>query len=107
LFQGYADSQLLAFSYRGDAEVREIIQKLPFTGEIPSNRKFDIGERVPDGEKTVSQHVDREQVGIGNALCSRRANEFEKAGRAGLASGMTKVRLVFEFWEVGGAKHAL
>jgi hypothetical protein len=96
---------LLAFSYRGDAEVREIIQKLPFTGEILSNRKLDIGERVPDGEKTVSQRVDREQVRIGDALCSRRANEFENAGRAGLASGMTKVRLVFEFWEVGGAKH--
>jgi len=96
---------LLTFSYCGDAEVREIIQKLPFAGEILSNRKFDIGKRVPDGEKTVSQHVNREQVRIGNALCSRRANEFENASRAGLAFGMTKVRLVFEFWEVGGAKH--
>lgn len=98
---------MFAFAYRGDAEVCEIIQKLPFTGKIPSNRKFDIGERVPDGEKTVSQHVDGEQVGIGNALCSRRANEFESASRAGLASGMTKVRLVFEFWEVGRAKHEI
>jgi hypothetical protein len=97
---------LFAFSYRGNAEVGKIIQKLPFTGEIPSNRKFDIGERVPDGEKTVSQQVDREQVGIGNAFCSRRANEFESASRTGLASGMTKVRLVCEFWEVGGAQHA-
>ena len=93
---------MLAFTYGGDAEVREIIQKLPFTGQILSNRKFDIGERVPDGEKTVSQHVDGEQVGIGNALRSGWAKELESAGRAGLASGMAKVRLVFEFWEVGG-----
>jgi hypothetical protein len=58
LLQGDANSQLLAFANRGDAEVGEIIQKLPFTGEVPSDRELDVGERVSDGEKTVSQDVD-------------------------------------------------
>ena len=58
LFQGDTNSQLFAFANRGYAKVGEIIQKLPFTGKIPSNRKFDVGEGVADGEKTISQDVD-------------------------------------------------
>jgi hypothetical protein len=105
LLQGDANSQLLAFAHRGDAKVGEIIQELPFTGEVPPDRKFDVGERVPDGEKPVSQDVNGEQVRIGNALCPGAGNRVRTCKSYGLASGMTKVSLVFQFWDPGRVKH--
>ena len=96
---------MLAFAHGGHAKVGQIIQELPFSGKVPSNRKLDVSERVSDGEKTISQYINRKQMGIGNTLCPRRANQFEGTTRAALGSGMANISLIFQFWDQRGSKH--
>ena len=72
-------------------------------GKISAEGNFDIRERIPERDQAISEHVDAEQIRIGEDFCSGGSFELKGAGDSDLASGMAQVRLIFESrdWQRG------
>ena len=66
------------------------------SGKISAEGNFDIGERIPERDQAISEHVDAEKIRVRKNFCSRGSLELKGAGDSGLTSGMAQVRLIFE-----------
>jgi hypothetical protein len=84
------------FSNEGDAEVCQVIDKLAAPWKISAERNFDIGKRIPEGDETISQKVDAQEIGVGENFGAGGSLKIEGAGNTGLAPGMADVRLIVE-----------
>ena len=43
-----------------DAEVCQVIDELVASGKVSAEGNFDIGERIPERDQAISEHVDAE-----------------------------------------------
>ena len=78
----------------GDAEVCQVIDELPAAWKISSERDFDIGTRVTQGDQSIAQNIDAQQIGVGENFGARGTLKIERAGTTGLAAGMAHVGLI-------------
>jgi hypothetical protein len=91
----------------GDAEVCQVIDKLAAAWKISTERDFDIGERVPQGDQTIAQKINAQKIGVGENFGARGALKIEGAGTTGLTAGMADVGLIVKSRERVGAAHLI
>jgi hypothetical protein len=78
----------------GDAEVCQVIDELAAAWKISTERDFYIGKRVSQGDQSIAQKIDAQQIGVGENFGARGTLKIEGAGTTGLAAGMADVRLI-------------
>lgn len=93
------------FSDEGDTKIRQVIDKLTAAWEVFAERNFDIGKGIPEGDETISQKVDTQEIGIRENFGAGGSLEIKGAGNTGLAARMADVRLIVESRDRGVTKH--
>ena len=81
---------------KGNAKVRQVIDKLAAPWKISAERDFDISKGIPEGDQTISQKVYAQEIRVGEDFGACGPLENKRAGNTRLAAGMADVRLVVE-----------
>jgi hypothetical protein len=90
---------------KGNAKVCQVIDKLAAPWKVSAERDFDIGKGIPEGDQTISQKVDTQEIRVGENFGPGGSLEIERAGNSGLAAGMADVRLIVESRDRVGTEH--
>jgi hypothetical protein len=89
-----------------DPEVCHVVDELTASRKISAERDFDIGERIPEGDQTISKDVDAKEIRVGDNFRPSGSFELKGAGYSGLTSGMAQIRLIFQSWDCQRSEHA-
>ena len=100
-----ANFDVKRFSNERDAEVCQVIDKLATPWKISTQRNFDIGKGISEGDEAVSQKINAQEVGGGKNFGAEGSQEVKGAGETGVTAGMTDVGLVVESRDRVGTEH--